>query len=98
WHPELAFDVGFQLSFFGTAAIVLLTPSIAARLRWLPPLFREPFAVTVAAQVGTLPLTAAGFHVLSPIAPLANALVLPLLPLMVGGGLLLAPLSVAPEA
>jgi competence protein ComEC len=98
WHPELAFDVGFQLSFFGTAAIVLLTPAISARLSWMPHLFREPFAVTLAAQVGTLPLTAAGFHVLSPVAPLANALVLPLLPVMVGAGLLLAPLAAIPDA
>ncbi len=97
WHPELAWDVGFQLSFLGTAAIVLLTPGISARLHWLPGLFREPFAVTLAAQVGTLPLTAAGFHVLSPVAPLANALVLPLLPAMVGAGLLLAPFAAFPE-
>jgi competence protein ComEC len=58
WHPELAWDVGFQLSFLGTAAIVLLTPSIASRLKWLPAIVREPFAVTLAAQIGTLPLTA----------------------------------------
>jgi competence protein ComEC len=97
WHPELAWDVGFQLSFLGTAAIVLLTPSIAARLGWLPGILREPFAVTLAAQVGTLPLTAAGFHVLSPVAPIANALVLPLLPAMVGVGLLIAPLAAIPD-
>ena len=97
WHPELAWDVGFQLSFLGTAAIVLLTPSIAARLGWLPGILREPFAVTLAAQVGTLPLTAAGFHVLSPVAPIANALVLPLLPAMVGAGLLIAPLAALPD-
>jgi len=50
WHPELAWDVGFQLSFFGTAAIVLLTPGIERRLAWLPAWLREPFAVTLAAQ------------------------------------------------
>jgi len=97
WQPELAWDVGFQLSFLGTAAIVLLTPSIAARLVWMPGILREPFAVTLAAQVGTLPLTATGFHVLSPVAPLANALVLPLLPAMVAAGLLVAPLAWLPE-
>ena len=97
WHPELAWDIGFQLSFLGTAAIVLLTPGITARLHAMPGVFREPFAVTLAAQVGTLPLTAAGFHVLSPVAPLANALVLPLLPAMIGAGLLLAPVAALPE-
>jgi competence protein ComEC len=97
WHPELAWDVGFQLSFLGTAAIVLLTPPITARLEWMPAYVREPFAVTLAAQVGTLPLTAAGFHVLSPVAPLANALVLPLLPAMVGAGLLVVSLAPFPD-
>lgn len=93
WRPEWALDSGFLLSFLGTAAIVLLTPGIEARLHFLPRLFREPFAVTAAAQVGTLPVSAAGFGLLSPVAPLSNALVLPLLPLMVGAGLLLAPLG-----
>ncbi len=98
WSPEVAWDVGFELSFLGTAAIVLLTPAIERRLTWLPHLLREPFAVTCAAQVGTLPITAQGFHVISPVAPIANALVLPLLPAMVGAGLLLAPLALMPAA
>ena len=103
WRPELAWDVGFQLSFAGTAAIVLLTPGIDDLLRRLPLLrrapgwLREPFAVTCAAQVGTVPLMAADFHVLSPSAPLANAAVLPLLPALVAAGLLVAPLATMPE-
>jgi competence protein ComEC len=98
WRPELAWDVGFQLSFAGTAAIVLLTPGIEHRLRWVPGWLREPFAVTLAAQVGTVPLMATDFHLLSPIAPVANAAVLPLLPAMVACGLLAAPLALLPDA
>src|SRR5947199_2461804 len=97
WHPEMAWDVGFQLSFAGTAAIVLLTPDIADRVRFLPHVLREPFAVTCAAQVGTLPMMATDFHVLSPVAPIANALTLPILPILVASGLVLGVLSVAPE-
>jgi competence protein ComEC len=103
WRPELAWDVGFQLSFAGTAAIVLLTPGIdgwltrPAALRRVPGWLREPFAVTCAAQVGTVPLMATDFHLLSPVAPLANAAVLPLLPAMVMAGLLLAPLAAVPQ-
>lgn len=96
WEPALVFDVGFQLSFMGTAAIVLWTPAIERRLAWLPSLFREPMAVTTAAQIGTLPVTAAGFHLLSPVAPLANALTLPLLPALIAGGLLIGPLTLLP--
>ncbi|HMJ37930.1 MAG TPA: ComEC/Rec2 family competence protein [Verrucomicrobiae bacterium] len=97
WHPELAWDVGFQLSFAGTAAIILLTPTIEKRLGFMPKVLREPFAVTCAAQVGTLPMMATDFHVLSPVAPLANALVIPILPVLISGGLLLGVLSFIPE-
>jgi len=97
WHPELAWDVGFQLSFAGTAAIILLTPGIESRLRFMPHFLREPFAVTCAAQVGTLPMMATDFHVLSPVAPFANALTLPILPVLIVLGLLLGPLSLLPD-
>jgi len=98
WHPELAWDVGFQLSFAGTAAIILLTPAIARRFAFLPHVLREPFAVTCAAQVGTLPMMATDFHVLSPVAPIANALTLPILPALVTAGLFLGATSFLPDA
>ena len=97
WSPDLAWDVGFQLSFAGTAAIILLTPAIARRLALVPHVLREPFAVTCAAQVGTLPMMATDFHVLSPIAPLANALTLPILPVLIASGLALGVLGLAPD-
>lgn len=97
WHPELAWNVGFQLSFAGTAAIILLTPPLERRLHFIPHVLREPFAVTCAAQVGTLPMMATDFHVFSPVAPLANALTLPILPLVVVVGLALGALGSAPD-
>ena len=96
WHPELAWDVGFQLSFAGTAAIILFTPAIERRLTFMPHAFREPFAVTCAAQVGTVPMMASDFHVLSPAAPVANALTLPILPALVVAGLALGAASFVP--
>lgn len=97
WHPELAWDVGFQLSFAGTAAIILLTPTFEKRLGFIPKALREPFAVTCAAQVGTVPMMATDFHLLSPIAPLTNALVIPILPVLISAGLLIGALSVVPD-
>jgi competence protein ComEC len=97
WHPELSWDVGFQLSFAGTAAIILLTPSIEKRFTFMPRVLREPFAVTCAAQVGTLPMMATDFHVLSPVAPIANALVIPILPALITSGLALGVLAIVPE-
>jgi len=86
--PDLAKDVSFQLSFAGTLGIATFTDPIAARLGWMPHILRDPFAATIAAEAATWPLMLADFHQLSLVAPLANALVLPLLPAMIviGGG------------
>jgi len=86
--PALARDVSFQLSFAGTLGIASMTDGIAARLTWMPGVLRDPFAATVAAEAATWPLMLANFHQLSLVAPAANALVLPLLPvtMVIGGG------------
>ncbi len=85
--PALAADVSFQLSFAGTIGIAIMTDGIASRFGWLPAVLRDPFAATIAAEAATWPLMLANFHQLSLIAPVANALVLPLLPVvMIVGG------------
>jgi competence protein ComEC len=81
-EPRLCADPGFQLSFVGTLGILLLAGPLTARLpgpRWLA----EPFAVTVAAQLATVPVMASTFGVLSLVGPVANALVIPAVPLVV---------------
>src|SRR2546430_16916017 len=83
--PDLAGDVSFQLSFAGTMGIAAMTDRIATRFAWLPAL-RDPFAATIAAEAATWPLMLANFHQLSLIGPIANALVLPLLPAVMVAG------------
>ena len=81
--PFVLWDVGFQLSFVGTLGIVLLTPYFQRLLR---PIERLPFghtlveivAVTLAAQVATLPLIVVTFQITSFIAPIANIFTVPL--------------------
>ncbi len=105
-NPFVLWDVGFQLSFVGTLGIVLLTPFFQRLLR---PLERIPLgytvaeiiAVTLAAQVATLPLSALYFQQISLIAPVTNILTVPLLsPLIMlgllidGTGWLFAPLGI----
>ena len=91
-QPQLVEDPGFQLSFLGTAGILMLAAPLAA---WLPGprLLVEPFATTIAAQVATLPVMASTFGVVAIAGPIANALVLPMLPMLIvagGGGAVLA--------
>ncbi len=88
WNPLLLHDLGFQLSVTGTAGIVVFTPFFEHPLRWMPTVFRESTAVTLAAQLATLPLTMVGFGQISLIGPIANGLLLPLLgPIMALGGI-----------
>jgi len=88
-EPSLPWDIGFQLSTIGTFSIVALAPYLNKRLKWVPSPAREALAVTVAAQIGTLPIVAAGFHVVSLTGPLANAVVLPVLPVLIALGAVL---------
>lgn len=72
--PFVLWDSGFQLSFLGTLGIVLLTPLFARPLRRLEDLplgsmLVESLAVTLAAQLATLPIFALTFAQLSFVAP-----------------------------
>jgi predicted membrane metal-binding protein len=80
--PFILWDTGFLLSFLGTLGIVLLTPFFQ---RLLAPIEHLPFghfiteiiAVTLAAQVATLPIFAVTFETISFIAPIASMLTVP---------------------
>jgi ComEC/Rec2-related protein len=106
FDPFVLWDAGFQLSFLGTLGIVLFTPLFQ---RLLHPIERLPFghfiaeisAVTLAAQIATLPIFALDFNQISFIAPIANILTVPLLGtvifigiLMCVAGMLFAPLGI----
>jgi hypothetical protein len=86
WDPGLAFDVGFQLSVAATAGLILLSPSIEARLGWLPRSIRGQVAIAVAAQVATLPILVGTFQRVSVVSLPANVLAAPtIVPIMVLG-------------
>jgi len=73
-------DVGFQLSFVATAAVLALTKPLEKYLQFIPKTFelRTSFAASLSAIILTLPILLWHFGQLSLIAPLANLLVLPL--------------------
>jgi competence protein ComEC len=85
WNPKtLIYDVGFQLSFLATVGVVYLGPFLEKKLFFLPQTFsfRENLSLTLASQITTLPVILYNFGFVSLIAPIANILILPLIPLV----------------
>lgn len=79
-NPGYVHDLGWQLSFLAFFGILVLAPAIEARF-----IIQNPIAKLVteslAAQIMTFPLIALIFGTLSLVSPLANVLILPLVPL-----------------
>ena len=76
WEPASLFDAGFQLTMAAMATIVVFYERLAA---WLTPLgfLAKPLAVSIAAQLGVMPVAAWHFHRLNPGAPLASLVAIP---------------------
>lgn len=93
--PLILFDIGFQLSFAATAGLIWLHPMLLNKLSFLGkiPVLGESLLVTLSAQIATLPIMLVNFGRLSWLAPLANTLVLPTIPLLMVFGFLIAFLS-----
>ena len=79
--PPVLWDVGFQLSLLATGGLIWFGAPIERRLARWPGWIREPVALTLAAQLTTLPVILVNFERLSLVAPVANVLVVPFVPL-----------------
>ncbi len=94
FDPFVLWNTGFQLSTIGTLGIVVITPLLQRLFR---PIDRLPFAhlfttiaaVTLAAQIASLPIFASTFKQVSIIAAPANLLTVPLLSTLILSGLVL---------
>jgi competence protein ComEC len=87
WNPNNLFDVGFLLSYSAVISIIYFYPPLKQLIQKIPERYRkiklvepilELFAVSLAAQVGTIPFTAYYFGRFSLISLLANIPVVPL--------------------
>jgi len=96
WNPLLLrWDVGFQLSFLATLGIVYFYPLIekySIKQNGIS-FFNEILFLTLSAQIFVLPVILADFRQLSVISPLANVLVLPIIPLTMFLGFLMVAAS-----
>ncbi len=84
WNPFiLIYDVGFQLSFLATTGLIFVSPRIEKYFEWLPSgiAIRESVLMTLSAQIMALPVIIYTFGRLSLISPIANLIVLPMIPI-----------------
>lgn len=84
WKPAFLWDdASFQLSFLAIIGITELSAPLKRLLKRVPETLslREALVATLAAQIATIPLTITLFRQISFVAPLANILVAPLIPL-----------------
>jgi len=93
----LRFDIGFQLSFLAVLGMACFAKPIESGLKFVParPEFlRQGLAVTLAAQIFTLPVLIYNFGYVSPYAPISNLLVEPVVPFITIYGFILAIVAV----
>ncbi len=96
YDPKQLFDVGFQLSFSAVFSMVYFYPKLNAMIKKIPEPLEEfkimtplwqLFALSLAAQIGTIPFTAYYFGKVSIVSLFANLLVVPIVGLIVTIGL-----------
>jgi competence protein ComEC len=84
WNPKLLwYDAGFQLSFLSVLGLSFFNPFLEKPSKLIPDILgmREAFRMTIAAQIMAVPFVAFLFGEFSLIAPLANILIAPFVPI-----------------
>jgi competence protein ComEC len=94
FNPKsLVFDLGFQLSFLAILGIIYLLPALRKLLKFKEgPGFlswRENFLMTLSAQLATAPFLIIYFNNFSPLALIANIMILMIIPLTMFLGFLI---------
>lgn len=98
-RPTVLFEMGFQLSCASVFAILCFCPYVTYALGELgvPTGIAGMLSVTLCSQLATLPITIPAFGTFSLIAPLANAVIGPVVSLLLAVSIVLVPFSlVAP--
>lgn len=104
FNPLLLFSVGFQLSYLAVFAIAWIQPLVFKIYKprlYLSKKLWEIFTVTIAAQLGLLPLTLLYFHQFPFLFFISNLIILPFLGGILGFGILvilLAYLNILPRS
>jgi len=78
----LKLDIGFQLSFLAIMGLIYLQPIFSELFKKIPDIFqfKSSLVTTLAAQIFVFPILIYNFGQISLISPLANILILPIIP------------------
>ena len=92
-RPTVLFEMGFQLSCVSVFAILCFCPYATYALGELsvPPGLASILSVTLCSQLATLPVTIPAFGTFSLIAPLANAVIGPVISMLLAVSVVLVP-------
>ncbi|WP_397445783.1 ComEC/Rec2 family competence protein [Polaribacter sp. R77954] len=88
--PMFLFDVGFQLSYLAVFGIIFLQPKLFRLYNpkfWLDKKIWEIISVSVAAQIGVLPLSLFYFHQFPGLFMVSNLVIIPFLSAILLGGI-----------
>ena len=103
-EPQFLFSVGFQLSYLAVFSIILLQPKLSKLIPrpkyYISRILWGVFTVTIAAQIGVLPLSLFYFHQFPGLFFVTNLIIIPFLGIILGYGLLcisLALLGILPS-
>lgn len=96
FKPLFLFDIGFQLSYLAVIAIISIQPLLASL--WAPKFIItqklwQIFTVSVAAQLGVLPISLFYFHQFPGLFLVTNMVIIPCLGIILGLGILVIILS-----
>ena len=97
-NPTAWMNAGFQLSFITVAAIIIFAPTPTAKDRKRNPIVayaRSTLIISAIAMLSTVVLTAHYFHTISLASIISNLLILPLLTVLMAGGVIFFILGIA---
>ncbi len=97
-RPTVLFEMGFQLSCASVLSILCFCPYFTYALGelGLPSGLASVLSVTLCSQAATLPITVPAFGTFSLIAPIANAVIGPVVSVLLATSVVLAPCSLIP--
>ncbi len=100
-QPLYLYDIGFQLSYIATLAIVYLYPRFKEMIPWKPRNIilksaMESLVLSVSAMAGTIPIIAYTFNNIAPVSIAANLIAVPISFALLGLGLLVTAFGFVP--